>query len=345
MKPASLALVLVSSLLAGACQSSAGAAGKPAAAPPPGSSAVVAEVAGAAITLEEVDKKAGVRLQEVRDQEYEARRAALDELIADHLSRKEAAARGVSVEQLLRQEVEAGVAAPSPAEVAAIYEANKARLGGRTLQDLAPQIESQMRAQRAAERRRAFAQQLRAKAELKVRLPQPRLDVPVPADAPALGPEGAPVTIVEYLDYQCPFCHRAQGVVDELLKLYAGKMRFVHRDYPLDFHAEAVPAARAARCAGEQGRFWEYHRHLLVTPGSFQADDLRQRAHTLGLDDARFSACLASTKYTEEVQRAYEEGQALGVTGTPTFFINGRRLSGVRPLEQFREIIDEELGS
>src|SRR5207247_3598082 len=132
----------------------------------------------------------------------------------------------------------------------------------RTLAELAPVIERSLRERRLAERAAQFRDELKAKTGVKVTLDAPRVAVTVPADAPVLGPAGAPVTIVEYLDYQCPFCQRVQGVVDDVMSRYPGQVRFVHREFLLG-KPRSLAAARAARCAGEQGRFWEYHRDLL----------------------------------------------------------------------------------
>jgi len=303
----------------------------------------VAQVGGASITLEEVDRRAAGKLQRLRNEEYDARRQALDEIIIERLFQKEAAERGVTQDALLKAEVDAKVTPPTAGDVKAIYEQNRAAAGTRTLAELAPVIERSLRERRLAERAAQFRDELKAKTGVKVTLDAPRVAVTVPADAPALGPAGAPVTIVEYLDYQCPFCHRAQGVVDELLDRYAGKVRFVHRDFLLG-KPRSLPAARAARCAGEQGKFWEYHRNLLVSSGDMSDEDLRNRAAAMGLDTGKFSACAASDRFDADIKRSTESGNSLGIDATPTFFVNGRRLTGALPADQFAEVIDSELG-
>jgi protein-disulfide isomerase len=131
--------------------------------------------------------------------------------------------------------------------------------------------------------------------------------------------------------------------MDEILGRYSGKVRLVHLDFPLDGHPGAFPAARAACCAAEQGRFWEYHRNLMTAPGSFDAADLAARASALGLDVGPFGACVASSRHDSAIRASLREGQELGVNGTPAYFINGRMLSGARPLESFAELIDAEL--
>ncbi|HLA78135.1 MAG TPA: thioredoxin domain-containing protein [Vicinamibacteria bacterium] len=322
-----------------------GAAAASVAVPTASAEDVVAEVAGGKITLAEVDRKAAGRLARVRDEEYEARKQALDELVAEKLVAKEAAARGMTSEALLKAEVDDKVKKPEKTEIETLYTINKDRVGGRSLAEVAPQIERQMLAQRLAERRAAFHSDLKTKAAVQVSLPQPRTAVNIPADAPSLGPKDAKVTVVEFLDYQCPYCHRVQGVVDEIVGRYAGKVRFVHRDFPLDMHPQAAVASRAAHCAGEQDRFWDYHKNLLTVPGDMSDQDLKTRAASLRLETAKFGSCLASDRYAREVQETMDYGLQLGITGTPTFFINGRRLVGVRPIEDFRAAIEAELSA
>jgi protein-disulfide isomerase len=306
---------------------------------------VVGEVAGVKITLAEVDKKAAGRLARVRDEEYEARKQALEELVADKLIEKEAATRGVSAEALLKAEVDGKVKKPEKSEIESLFTLNKDRVGGRSLAEVAPQIERQMLAQRLAERRTAFREELKSRATVQLDLPQPRTALTIPADAPSLGPKDAKVTVVEFLDYQCPYCHRVQGVVDDIVGRYAGKVRFVHRDFPLDMHPQAAVASRAAHCAGEQSRFWEYHKNLLTVPGDMSEQDLKTRAASVQLNAGKFGSCLASDRHGQRVQETMDYGVQLGITGTPTFFINGRRLVGVRPIEDFRAAIEAELAA
>ena len=168
--------------------------------------------------------------------------------------------------------------------------------------------------------------------------------MPISASAPALGPPEAKVTIVEFTDYQCPYCHKAQSTIDKVLSRYSGKVQLVHRDFPLDGHSQAFPAARAARCAGEQGRFWDYHHNLMTLPCDLSAADLAARAASLKLDPGAFSTCLASDRYDSSIRESLEAGAKAGVTGTPAYFINGRMIYGARPFEQFQEVIDAELG-
>jgi protein-disulfide isomerase len=307
------------------------------------STGVAAEVDGSSILASELDERAARRLISVRQEEYEIRRQVLDELIAERLVAAEARKRGVSAEELLAVEVDARTASPDPAYVEQIYEQNKPRFGSAPRAEALARIRAILVGRATSERRAAFETQLRGQARVAVRLEAPRAKIVIPDGAPSTGSASAPVTIVEFTDYQCPYCHRAQVVIDELLKRYSGKVRFVHLDFPLDGHSEAVPAARAARCAGEQGRFWEYHRSMMSRPGALDGAGLRGRAAVLKLDLGKFEPCLASDRYDEAIQAELRQGSELGVTGTPAYFVNGRLLSGSRPIESFAEVIDAEL--
>ena len=316
-------------------------------APPPraegeGPEAVFARIDGHAITQKEVDERADSSLQRLKDEEYEARRRALDELITERLMDAQATAQGISRDELLRREVEGKVAPPTKADVKDLYDRNRDRVGGRTLAELAPEIERSILQTRSAERAQAYLAELRSKASVAVTLPQPRSQVPIPADARALGPDKAPVTIVEFSDYLCPYCQKAQSVVDEVLAKNQGKVRFIHRDFLLG-RPRSMAVARAAQCAADQGKFWDYRRNLLEAPGDWSDEDLLRRTASLGLDRTTLQTCLTSERHDKAILESSQDGNKLGVQSTPTFFINGRRMRGARDAAQFQEIIDSEL--
>lgn len=166
-------------------------------------------------------------------------------------------------------------------------------------------------------------------------------------DDPARGPAEAAVTIIEFADYQCPYCKR---YVDETLPLilstYGAKVRYVFRDFPISqLHPQAVQAAEAADCANEQGKFWEYHDLLYQNQGALDAASLKAYAGQLGLNQATFDACLDTDKYADEVQADFQDALAHGVTGAPTFFVNGRKLVGALSFAQFQQVIEEVITS
>jgi len=333
---AAVSAVLLASLL-----SACGQAKAPATAVE-GEGQVAAEIGTSKVTVAEVDARAAGSLARIEYERYQARRRALDEIVAERLLEEAARLRGVSKEALVKAEVDDKVKDPTEADVAATYERHKSQLGGLALADVADRIRTGLIQQDRSTLEAEFHSKIRATTVVKVLLPEPRADVKVPASAASIGPADAKVTIVEFLDYQCPFCHRAQESVDVVLKEYEGKVRFVHRDYLLG-KPRSLAAARAARCAGEQGKFWEYHRGLLVQAGDLSDADLTNRAKGLGLDGARFASCAATDKFDADIHSATDAGGDLGVSGTPTFFVNGRRAVGALPVEQFREMIDAEL--
>jgi len=284
------------------------------------------------------------QLEQVRtqhkEQEFSLRKRALTNMLMDI----EAHERGVSREALVDDEV-TSKAAVEPADVDAMWEEVKSRAGGATREQVLPQL-NQMVAQRKTENREAaFQRELFKKHGVTLVGLQPaRKVVTIPDDAPVLGPKDAPITLIEFTDYQCPYCQQAQNHVDRVLAAYKDQVRLVYQEYPLEsLHDRAKPAGFAARCAGEQGKFWEMHRGLLMTPGSFDAKDLEARAQALGIDAAKFSACTTSGKYVAVVEKSIENARSVGVNGTPTFFLNGRSFSGAQPFEYFQRMIEEEL--
>ena len=308
-----------------------------------GTGEVAAYLGDQPITKDELRKAAANQLMRVRQQEYDILKNALDNMAIDKLLDKEATARGITKDELVKAEVDDKAAAPTKEEVDQFYEKNKARFGTRTREEAGPDVERQLRGPKVAERRNAFFKDLMTKGQLRVMLDPPRADVTIPADQPTMGPGNAPVTLVEFSDFQCPFCKRTQPTVDQVLKEYGDKLRFVYMDYPLPMHGRAKPASLAARCAGDQGKYWEMYQNLMSGQGDLSDDDLKKRAAALSLDPAVFGACYDSKKHESAIQTTYETGSGLGVTGTPSFFINGRMIVGAQPIEQFRSIIDEEL--
>lgn len=305
----------------------------------------LAEVDGEAITAEEVEKALGAQLRKLEEQIYRLKRQKLEALISERLLAKEAVKRGLSVQALLDAEVAAKVGPVSEEEIETFYQANKARLKGEEA-TVREQIRAHLRNQKLAAQREAFLESLRSQAKVVVYLQAPpvfRAEVSVDG-APFKGPATAPVVIVKFEDFHCPFCRRVQATLEQLLARYGDKVKLVHRDFPIDsLHPQARKAHEAARCAHDQGKFWAYHDKLYANAPKASPEDLKAYAQEVGLDLPAFEQCLSSGKYQAAVQKDVEEGIRVGVTGTPTFFINGRLLSGAQPLESFVRVIEEEL--
>jgi len=312
-----------------------------------GSGEVVARVAGQPITMADLEPLIGSRLSQLRMQaeqnEFQLKQQAIDQVVREKLVAAEAKTKGVTSEQLLKTEVDDKVVAPTDDEIKDIYERNKARLGNRTLEESKPEIERQLKLQKGNERRMAYMQELQAKADVQILLDPPRIKVNVPSDAPSKGPAAAAVTLVEFSDYQCPFCKRAHDTIEQLVAAYPKDIRLVFMDYPLPMHNRAAAAAEAARCAGEQGKYWEYGDNLMKAAGDLSDDNLKARATELSLDAGAFETCISSTKHEPAVQSDFTEGNRVGVSGTPTFFINGRMIVGAKALDDFKQIVDDEI--
>jgi protein-disulfide isomerase len=305
----------------------------------------VAQVNGVPIAAADVDAKLGNNLAKLQEQIYSLRQKQLDAMIDQKLLESEAAKRGVTIAALVQSEITAQVTPVTAEETARFYDENKAKLQGE-FKGLEEQIKNYLNAQRLQTKQQEFFKSLRASAKIEVFLTPPpiiRSEV-VTAGAPVRGASDAPVTIVEFSDFHCPYCRRVQPVLDQVRAKYDGKIKIVFRDFPIDtLHPQARAAAEAARCATEQGKFWEFHDLVFQNDADALPATLAGFAKTVGLDVPAFEACRTSGKYKNPVQTSNVEGTRLGITGTPTFFINGRILVGAQPLEAFSKIIDEEL--
>ena len=194
----------------------------------------------------------------------------------------------------------------------AFYEQIKPRIGDTKLEAIAGQIPLRLEQQSASEAQQALLAGLRDKAKVEIAIEPPRVDVA--ADGPSKGPAGAPVTIVEFSDYQCPYCKRAEATMVQLLQEYPQQVRLVYRHFPLAGHAEARPAAEAAACADEQGKFWDYHRVVFGSSPKLDDATLRKLAEKTKLDLAAYDACVKEKRHAAKVQGDFEAGQEAGVS-------------------------------
>ena len=311
---------------------------------PPDSSEPVAVVGGVAISEAELLAEIGPQLQQLRNQEYEIKNQALDNLISRKLLEAEAQGRGIKVEELLQLEADSKVPEPTDPEMEAFYEGQKDRIN-RPLEEVKDQIRQLLKKNRQQQFRQAFLQSLRERTEVAVHLSAPRIQVS-PDPSRMLGRPDAPVVIVEFSDFQCPYCQKAYPTVQAVLKKYGEHVNLSYRDFPLrSIHPRAEIAAHASRCAGEQGKFWEYHNSLFELPNQLGNDELALHAATVGVDTEEFKACLDSNRYDEAIERDVQAGMKAGVTGTPAFFINGILVSGSQPVSVFEKTIEAELSA
>jgi protein-disulfide isomerase len=311
---------------------------------------VVATVGSVSITLADVDQKA---MQQPANEFgtmklvlalYEARRNAIEQMAGEKLIDIEAKTRGVATTALIDQEITSKIQTVTDADVTAWYSANQARVQGASIDQVRAPIRSLLIQQRSAAVYQSYVDQLKTKTPVKITLEPPRQKVAA-GDSPAQGPSSAPIELIEFSDFQCPFCYRAHPTVKQVLDTYGAKIRFVYRNYPLPNHPNARPAAEAAQCANEQGQFWPYHDRLFADQSKLAESDLKASAAALGMDAGKFNACVDSHKYKARVDADTQAGNDAGVNGTPAFFINGRMLSGAQPFDEFKRVIDEELAA
>lgn len=309
---------------------------------------VVATVGSEKVTLAQLDEHLKGQLQQLQDnyqkQKFQTRKQGLDQMLMEKLVKAEAEKKGMTQEQYLKAEVDDKISAPSDQKVQEVFEQNKGQLPPDSkLETFRPQIIQYLTRTQRQERVKSLFEQLRKDNKVAIKLSEPRKQVE--AKGPARGPDNAPVTVVEFSDFQCPFCGRAHDTVEQVMQAYAGKVRLVFRQFPLDMHKNAGKAAEAALCANEQGKFWEYHDVLFKNQQTLEIAQLKDHANGVGLDQAKFASCLDSGKFAKAVQDDMAAGQQVGVSGTPAFFINGVMLSGAMPFDEFKRVIDQELGT
>jgi protein-disulfide isomerase len=308
-----------------------------------------ARVGDRVITVKEVDDRwktldpAGHA--EAAQKAYDGKRSAVDAIVAEMLIAQAAKAKNMSTEAYEQAEMKTRTKAVGEADVVTFYQSNINQMQGRSLEVMAPAIRNYLQNQQAEAARAELIAELRKSGpEVRVLFDAPRHEIELSADDPSLGSPSAPVTLVEFSDFQCPFCQRVAPTLKQVKEKYGDKVRVVWKDFPLtQIHPQAFKAGEAAHCAADQGKFWEYHDRLFANQQALQPADLKKHAADLGLDATAFNSCLDSSKYGERVRDGVAEGSRLGVNSTPTIYINGRVLSGAQPYETFVSVIDEEL--
>jgi protein-disulfide isomerase len=309
---------------------------------------VVATVGDQKITLRDVETKwqeaDPAERSRVTQLLYQHRRQSIDQIVADYLIEAAAKKAGTTKDAYLQSELTKRRGAITDADIQRVYDDNKDRVGASTVADLKSSITTFITSNRDAQNLAVLVSELKAAGPaVSVALDPPRYDVTIAAHDPSRGPADAPVTIVEFSEYQCPFCARVTPTLKGLEQKYAGKIRFVYKDFPLQNHLQAPKAAEAAHCAGDQGKYWELHDRLFANQQQLQVPQLKQHAAALGLNQATFDECLDSGKHAAIVQEDFEYGGKIGVGSTPTLYINGRIVSGAQPPSVFEAIIDDEL--
>ncbi len=284
------------------------------------------------------------QLRPLRDQEYQIKKKALDNLVNQKLLEAAAKKKGVTTEKLFEQEVDAKVTEPTDVELNAVYLVQKAQLN-RPFEEVKPQLTQSLKQAKIQQARQDYGARLREQAKISILLSPPRTEVGFDP-ARVRGNPKAKVMIVEFSDFQCPYCQAVEATLKNVLAKHEGQVAIAFRDLPLrQIHAQAEGAAEAGRCAGEQGKFWEYHDLLFANQNKLDRNGLLEQARTLKLDEKQFESCLTGEKYKAQIQQDSEDGTRAGVSGTPGFFINGIFLSGAQPESTFEKTIQEELSA
>ena len=324
------------------CFGQASVSVSPKSAPPPKSTQPLATVDGQPITEDDILPQVQGQLRPLRDQEYQIKKKALDTVITQRIVEMEAKKKGVSADKLYEQEVDAKVAEPTDVELNAIYTMQKEQLN-RPFEEAKPLLAQTLKRAKIQQARQEYSAHLREQAKVSVLLSPPRIQVAVDP-ARVRGNPKAKVMIVEFSDFQCPYCGQVEGTLKSVLAKHQDTVALAFRDLPLTgIHPFAQGAAEAARCAGEQGKFWEYHDLLFGDQGNLDRNGLIAKAAKLQLDAKKFDACISSEKFKAMVQQDNQEGTRAGVNGTPGFFINGVFLNGAQPEAAFEKAIQEQL--
>ncbi len=309
---------------------------------------ILGSVDGLPIRRRDLDASAEDELKkidnEAKQRAFHVLWLAVDAAVAKKLIERYAARRHLSVADLRQEEIDANVVPPSDEEVERLYQANKEMIRV-PLEMARPFLKQQMLEERRSQQVNALVKRLRANADVRITVPLPilpRFDVEV-GDSPQLGPRDAAVTLIEFSDFECPYCARVRETLHELREIYPDSLRLVFRDFPLEQHSRAGPAAEAAQCAHEQDKFWPYHDLLFENARALTDEDLKKYAQVVELDLESFQSCLASDRPKKAVAADHDAGRRYGVDGTPSIFINGIKLIGLLPLPMMRAVIDSEI--
>src|SRR5215472_11356116 len=300
----SLTTVATTILLAAACNGVLYADSDAAAVP--GADAVILEINGAKLTVADLEKKHAAALFQAQTTYYEAQRRVIEGMIDDYLLEQQARKEGVTVSRLLELHVNATIAKdPSEETLRVYYEGVDT---AEPFDAVREKIVDSLRQRRIAKAKTAYVQSLRSQTSIVLRLPPPRDPLSM-KDVPVRGVASPRVTLLEYADYECPYCQQIHPVLDRLESEFKGKLALAYKDYPLPMHPDAPKAAEAAHCAGAQGKYWEYHDTLFTTK-QLGIPALKQHARDLKLDTAAFDTCLDKGQMSTVVNDQAAEAQA-----------------------------------
>lgn len=301
-------------------------------------SSVVAEVGGVKLTTSDLDRQESSKLLQAEYTYYQAESRALEDLIDKTLLEQKAKSENLTVEQLIDRDIKPQVKDPTDDQMQVFYEGLGTDQPYAAVRDKILEKVRQVRTDRV---RAAYVNKLREQSKVIIALAPPTANVQL-ENANVQGSKSAPVMLVEFADYECPYCQKVAPDIKKLEAEYGGKVAVTYKDFPLPMHSHAEKAAEAARCAGNQGKFWEMH-DVEFHSHELEVDQLKAQAKTLGLDGVQFDKCLDSGEMAAAVQKDRQEGVQLGLTGTPSFFVNGHFWSGALDYATLHAIIEQQL--
>jgi len=304
------------------------------------SSSVIAEIGSHPVTAGEVEQKEASKLLQARYKYYVAERDALEQYIDDQILEMQAKKESLTVDELLKRHVSVNVQEPTEDQLRFYYEGVQTDEPYETARPNIIETVHQLRTKKARE---AYITALRGEYGVVVELMQPSAHVEA-GNAPRLGSEKAPVQVIEYADYECPYCQKVSADLNKLQAQFGDQVSVVYKDFPLPMHPLAAKAAEGARCAAVQGKFWEFHDFLFDTK-KLQVSDMKAEARALKLDGDRFDKCLDSGEQFAGLKKDAQDAQKLGMQGTPSFFINGHFMSGAIGYAKLRETVLQELAA
>jgi protein-disulfide isomerase len=309
---------------------------------------VIARVGALTLTQAQLDELTSAELtklrEELKQKIYEVQSQAVERFVTEGaLEQRRAQTTHADLNALIEAEAFASIKDATEEEAKAFFDENRERLNGAQFEDVKPRIIAFLGDQKRREAFETYLGNLKKEMKVQVNLEPPRVQVESEGVGFTKGPQSAPITIVEFADFECGYCSRGGEVIKEVMKRYPNQVRLVYRDFPLSFHQNAESASIAARCAGEQGKYWEMHEHLFAHQQELNVENYLAWATELGLNIDAFKACSEKPEIAAAIRADFEAGSALGVTGTPAFFVNGVNLSGARPVEDFVRLIDSEL--
>lgn len=303
---------------------------------------VVVKIGDEVITAAEVESMVGPSLVKLRQDIYTTTIAELKAQIFERLVTEKATAEGITRDEFLAQNVQAKMTEPDEGEIVKVMTMYRNRLAQDDAQ-ARQQVAQALQQQQQAQLLEALREQMFADAGVVILLEPPRATVAITEGTPSRGPADAPIVLVEYTDYQCPYCARVQPTLAALIERYDGQIRHVFKNLPLPNHSQAQLAGEAALCAQDQGQYWEFHDWLFENQRTMNRDNMIAQAGELGMNAELFTACVDEGTYRSKVDADMKEARGFGITGTPGFMINGRVLTGAQPIEAFEEVIDQEL--